>query len=95
MLARFESGVATDAALMEKANNAVSEMLNEQALCAFKQGINVLFCIGETAEERGEGTFEEQKPRIEAVLKAQLQVGLKGLAEFLPERKVVIGYEPR
>lgn len=95
MLARFEPAVATDAALMSKANNAVSEMLNEQALCAFKRGINVLFCIGETAEERGEGVFDEQKPRIEAVLKAQLEAGLKGLAEFLPERKVVIGYEPR
>ncbi|MEX0321605.1 MAG: triose-phosphate isomerase [Puniceicoccaceae bacterium] len=95
MLARFERGVASDASLMAKANNAVSEMLNEQALCAFNQGIDVLFCIGETAEERGEGSFEEQKPRIEAVLKAQLEVGLKGLAESLPERKVVIGYEPR
>lgn len=95
MLARFEPAVATDAAKMETANTAVSEMLNEQALCAFKRGINVLFCIGETAEERGEGTFDEQKPRIEAVLKAQLEIGLKGLAEFMPERKVVLGYEPR
>ncbi|MBT8042796.1 MAG: triose-phosphate isomerase [Pontiella sp.] len=95
MLCRFEPAAATDSAQMAKANKAVSEMLNEQALCAFKQGINALFCIGETAEERGEGDFEEQKPRIEAVLKAQLEVGLKGLAEFLPERKVVIGYEPR
>ena len=95
MLARFEPGVISDAALMEKANNTVSELLNEQALCAFKRGINVLFCIGETAEERGEGSFDEQKPRMEAVLKAQLKTGLQGLAQFLPERKVVIGYEPR
>ncbi len=95
MLARFEPGVATDPALMARANDAVSLMLNEQALCAFEQGINVLFCIGETAEERGEGSFEEQKPRIEAVLKAQLEIGLQGLSEFLPDLKVVIGYEPR
>ena len=95
MLARFEPGVATDAALMGKANAAVSQMLNEQSLCALKREMNVIFCIGETAEERGEGTFEEQKPRIEAVLKAQLEIGLKGVAEFLPQRKVVLGYEPR
>ena len=95
MLARFEPAVATDATLLERANAAVSTMLNEQVLCAFKRGINVLFCIGETAEERGEGTFEDQKPRIEAVLRAQLETGLKGAAEFLPERKIVLGYEPR
>ncbi|MEI7850937.1 MAG: triose-phosphate isomerase family protein [Kiritimatiellales bacterium] len=95
MLARFEPRVTTDSSLMGKANAAVSQMLNEQNLCALKREMNVIFCIGETAEERGEGTFEEQKPRIEAVLKAQLEIGLKGVAEFLPQRKIVLGYEPR
>lgn len=95
MLCRYEPEAATDLDKMAKVNNAVSEMLNEQTVCAFKQGINALFCIGETAEERGEGSFDEQKPRIEAVLKAQLEVGLKGLAEYLPKQKIVLGYEPR
>ncbi len=95
MLARFEPGVATDARLMERANAAVSRMLNEQARCALGREINVLFCIGETAGERGDGSFEEQKPRIEAVLRAQLATGLEGVAGFLPRRQVVIGYEPR
>ncbi len=95
MLARFDPAVATDMDKMATANKVVSEMLNEQSLCAFKRGINVLFCIGETAEERGEGTFEEQQPRIEAVLKAQLEIGLKDVAAFLPEQEIVLGYEPR
>jgi len=95
ILARFEPGVETDAGLMARANETVSRLLNEQVLCALKRGINVLFCIGETAEERGEGTFDEQKPRIEAVLRAQLETGLRGVAEFLPRQRIVLGYEPR
>ncbi len=57
-------------------------------------GLDVLLCIGETAEERGEGDFADQKPRIESVLKRQLSLGLKDTQARLPERKIVIGYEP-
>lgn len=73
---------------------AVSGLLCEQVVCALKQGINVLFCIGETADERGEGGFEEQKNRIENVLRGQIKRGLKGINEHQGDRSIVIGYEP-
>ena len=47
----------------------VAEVLN-----ALQDGLNVLMCVGETAEERGGGTLDEQKPRIEKVLAAQVIV---------------------
>ena len=78
----------------EKAAAAVDGLLNQQVHCALDAGLNVLLCAGESAQERGEGTFEEQKPRIEKVLRAQMERGLKGVKEKLGSKKIVIGYEP-
>ena len=41
-----------------------------------------------------EDEIKEQKPRIEAVLKRQLSLGLKDAQTHLPERQIFIGYEP-
>jgi len=95
ILAAFEPAVNSDPALMKKANDTVSVLLNQENIAALKRGMNVLFCVGETAEEKGEGSFEEQKTRIEAVLKDQLKIGLKGVKELLDGKKILIGYEPR
>jgi triosephosphate isomerase len=92
---KFEPAVSRDTTMMKKANNALDTVINEEVVCAFKAGLDVLLCVGETAEERGEGTFEEQKPRIEAVLRSQLAIGLKGVPSYYPEKQLVIGYEPR
>lgn len=59
----------------------VNSILNQEVLCAQKAGLHVLFCIGETFEEK-----EEWKE----VLSAQLIDGLKD-ADL---SKVTIGYEP-
>jgi triosephosphate isomerase len=59
---------------------AVSRIINRETLCALRAGLHVLLCLGETEEERGEGDFGEQKPRIEEALTAQLAVGLTGVA---------------
>ena len=74
--------------------SAVSSLLNSQVLRAMEQGLKVLFCVGETAEQRGDGNFEEQKPRIEKVLADQLRDGLNGIQEYSGEGNIVIGYEP-
>ena len=95
MLSVFEANVQNDAALLKKANDTVSELLNKENLSALNRELDVLFCVGETAEERGDGSFEEQKPRIEAVLRDQLLIGLKNVKPYLGDRKIVIGYEPR
>ena len=92
---KFESAVSSDAALMKKANDVLNAIVNEEVVCAFNAGLNVLLCVGETAEERGEGSFEEQQPRIETILKSQLNSGLRGIQKYYPEKALVIGYEPR
>ena len=94
IIGSFEPEWNRDKDLRERAAKAVDDLINQEVLCAFKQGMDVLLCVGETAEERGEGTFEEQQQRIKKVLKAQLERGLKGIQEFLPQRQIVIGYEP-
>ncbi|WP_273327358.1 triose-phosphate isomerase [Vallitalea guaymasensis] len=78
----------------KKASFAVNSMINDEVMCALKQDINVLLCIGETAEERGEGSFEEQKPRIKEVLEEQLQLCLDNTTDVMKDNKIVIGYEP-
>ena len=94
IIGAFEPAYNEDEALRKKAMTALNNLINQEVLCALDAGLDVLLCVGETAEERGGGTFDEQKPRIEAVLKAQLEAGLKGVENKLGDRKIVIGYEP-
>ncbi len=94
IIGAFEPAYNEDETLRKKAMTALNNLINQEVLCALDAGLDVLLCVGETAEERGGGTFEEQKPRIEAVLKAQLEAGLKGVENKLGDRKIVIGYEP-
>jgi triosephosphate isomerase len=95
MLCLFNSNIQSDPKILKRANDTVSLLLNKENIAALKQGLDVLFCVGETAEERGEGSFDEQKPRIEAVLRDQILIGLKDVEPYLGKRKIVIGYEPR
>lgn len=78
----------------ERASQTIDSLINQEVLCALDMGMNVLLCIGETAKERGNGTFEEQKSRIHKVLRSQLEIGLKGVNGYIPKNKIVIGYEP-
>lgn len=94
LLAAFEPSVNDDPDIRLRTQQVVDRILNQQVLGALEAGLDVLLCIGETAEERGAGDFEEQKLRIENVLKRQLSLGLKDTHAKLPEREIVIGYEP-
>lgn len=76
------------------AQKAVNQVINEEVLQALESGLDVLLCIGETAAERGDGSFNEQQPRIEAVLASQLEACLANTADHLASRRIVIGYEP-
>jgi triosephosphate isomerase len=62
------------------------ELLAEKTVIALQHGLTPLFCIGETLDERNNGSYFE-------VLKSQLVNGVFGLssADF---SKVVIAYEP-
>ena len=95
LLEQFDPSVTGASEQRRKANQTLDTVMNQEVQCAFKADLNVLLCIGETAEERGDGTFHEQQPRIEAVLRSQLKLGLRGVKAFYPQKHLVIGYEPR
>ena len=62
------------------------EILKEKVLLALKNGLKVIFCIGETLEEREANKQNE-------VVKAELEGSVFNLSEE-DFRKVVIAYEP-
>jgi triosephosphate isomerase len=90
----YDPAVDIDPLSQTRAAKAVNCLIQSEVTYALQAGLQVLLCIGETAQERGEGSFEEQKPRIEQVLKSQLLAGLEQAREALLEGRVVIGYEP-
>lgn len=61
-------------------------LLNAKTLKALENGLQVIFCIGETLQEREDGKVEE-------VLAGQLRNGLKGLNSS-HVGKVIVAYEP-
>ncbi len=63
-----------------------NEIVNSKVLLALENGMEVVLCVGETLEEREGGKLEE-------VLRAQLEVGLKGVEPYQMSA-VTIAYEP-
>src|SRR5690606_5868143 len=61
-------------------------LLADKTSAALKNGLTPIFCIGETLDERNNGSYFD-------VLKTQLEQGLFGLSneDF---QKIVIAYEP-
>ena len=74
-----KAGVLAEAGVTDTA--AVNRLLNQEILCAQKQGLKVLYCIGEKSEEQ---------ERWQEVLGEQLDIGLAGV----DKSRVVIAYEP-
>lgn len=66
--------------------NETPEILKEKVLLAQKHGLKVIFCIGESLEEREAGKQNE-------VVKAELEGSVFNLGEE-DFRKIVIAYEP-
>ena len=60
------------------------ETVNKRTLTALKAGLTPIVCIGESLEERETG-------KTEAVLKTQIELGLKDVEDV---SKIVIAYEP-
>jgi triosephosphate isomerase len=90
----YAPAIRENVELKVRSARAVDALINQEARAALNQDINVLLCIGESAEERGEGSFEEQQPRIKESLQHQLKNGLAGLSDFVLDDRFVIGYEP-
>ena len=74
-----KAGILAEAGVTDA--SAVNRILNREVRAAQAAGMNVLYCIGETNEEQ---------PRWQEVLGAQLDEGLEG-ADL---SRVVIAYEP-
>ncbi|CEP69397.1 Triosephosphate isomerase [Moorella glycerini] len=94
IIERYDPSYNDSETARTKAMHALNSIINEEVICALRAGLNVLLCVGETAVERGDGSFAEQKPRIEAVLRSQLEMGLQGIEGKTGDNKIVIGYEP-
>lgn len=94
VLQTYDQTIDTDSKARAIADSAVDRLINAEVNCALDAGLNVLICVGETSEQRGEGSFDQQRVRIEAALKGQLVNGLRGAVERAGERQIVIGYEP-
>lgn len=62
---------------------AENELLNKSAQQAIASEMNILYCIGESSQERESGAWQE-------LLKQQLALGLA----VIPLDRVIIGYEP-
>lgn len=62
------------------------EMENRRVLCALRNGLTPLLCIGEDAEEKAFGLADE-------VLRTQLKIGLSGLTPGQAS-KIRVAYEP-
>ena len=74
-----KAGILQEAGLTDSA--AVNRILNQEILAAQKAGLEVLYCIGEKAEEQA---------NWQKVLEEQLLTGLQGA----DKSKVTIAYEP-
>ncbi|MBI5305288.1 MAG: triose-phosphate isomerase [Chloroflexi bacterium] len=94
ILGAYDGSIATNTEARVRAMSTVDQLVHDQVQCALNAGLSVLMCVGESAEERGDGTFEEQQPRIERVLQSQVVNDLKGAEQFIRNGKIVIGYEP-
>jgi triosephosphate isomerase len=93
MLVAYDSEINTNEDLKNKANDAIDRLLNEQVKRALERDMKVVFCIGETAEQKGPGDFDDYAPKVKAILQKQLTDGLKDLDPMIA-REIVIAYEP-
>ena len=59
-----------------------NEMLNKKLSAALKEGLKVIFCIGEVLEE---------KSKYKSVLKKQIVEGFAGITDF---SNIIVAYEP-
>lgn len=94
LLAMYDRDIELHSEMANRAWKAVNRMIGQETLCALQAGLKVLLCVGETEQQKGLGSFEEQKQRIQIVLREQLSVNLSCLPELSRHGEIVIGYEP-
>ena len=95
IMERYARAASPDTGLKhELADKEINTIIGDKVAVALAKGMNVVLCVGETAEQQGEGSFEEQKPRIEKVLRSQINYALSAIKAPLSEDSLTIAYEP-
>ena len=94
ILSCYDEEIAICEKQYKDAAQTVETLLNQEVISALERDMNVLFCIGETEQQKGGDNPKEYEPRVKEVLKAQITEGLKGVQKIKGNRKIVIGYEP-
>lgn len=94
LMADYDPEIMVDPEKLKKAWLAVDRACAEEARRALERDMRILYCIGETAEQKGPGAFEEYAPRVEFVLRQQLEVGLGELRGSPLLDNVCLTYEP-
>jgi len=90
----FDPLVETDPVLRAQAERSVDRLIQAEVLRALEAGLDVLVCVGETAQERGDGSLEEQQQRTEEIVRKQVLNRLAGSRDVRLNRQIAIGYEP-
>lgn len=94
LLTCYDFTIESDADAYSDAVEAVEKILNSEVQCALARGMNVLYCVGETAEQKGSNDPVDYKPRVRRVLKDQICRGLAGIGSAPQSHRIAIGYEP-
>lgn len=68
----------------------IDTLLQSATRAAFQAGLRVLYCVGESAAQRGTGSENECRVNAAAVLRSQCAL----LTEFMDAGALSIGYEP-
>lgn len=79
---------------IDAALRTVEKTINAEMLCALRRGMSVLYCIGETEEQKGSDDPAVYEPRVREVLRRQVTEGLAGMEAAAEGQKVAIAYEP-
>ncbi|MEL7602413.1 MAG: triose-phosphate isomerase [Bacillota bacterium] len=94
MLARYDESILTDASAYQRAAQAVEGLLHEEAACALEQGMDIVYCIGETEQQKGGNDPAVYEPRVKEVIRSQIAGGLKGFEKLQGNCSITLGYEP-
>jgi triosephosphate isomerase (TIM) len=97
-IAQYDPDITDNPVANSRAQNTVNRIIGQEVRAALKRGLNVVLCIGETAQERGDGPFDDtQRLRVVDVLRSQLEIALECINENPSYLRQItaIAYEPR
>ncbi len=80
--------------VVNSANTVSSTIISEKITCSLANGMKVALCVGETAEERGQGTEEEQLACAKEILKNQILTSLGNIDSRIVKKDIILAYEP-